>query len=67
MMDVAKLSPEMARYWYGDQDSDGNDLVRLRESLALTYAERYHLHNRTLASVNKIRDAVRTARLRKAS
>jgi hypothetical protein len=67
VMDGEKQSPEAVRYWYGEQDLDGNDLDRLRESLALTPSERYHRHNRALASVNKIREAVRVARFRKAS
>ncbi len=66
-MDGEKLTPEEAKYWYGEQDEFGNDLTRLRECLAMTPSERYHQHNRALASILRIREAVRSARNRKAS
>ena len=66
-MDGGMLTSEQARTWYGEQDEFGNDLVRLRECLAMTREERYRQHHQALASVLRIREALRIARDRKAS
>lgn len=61
-MESEELTPEEVRYWYGEQSESGIDLIRLRANLSLTPTERYHQHNRALASVLKFREAVRIAR-----
>lgn len=66
-MDSKKLTPEEARYWYGEQDEFGNDLEWLRYNLTLTPTQRYEKHQRRLLSVMRLREAVRSARTRKAS
>jgi hypothetical protein len=67
MMESDKLTPEEARYWYGEQDEAGNDLEWLRYNLTLTPTQRYQMHQRRLLSVLRLREAVRIARARKNS
>lgn len=66
-MESEKLTPEEARYWYGEQDEAGNDLEWLRYNLSLTPTQRYQNHQRALESVLRLREAVRIARAGKAS
>lgn len=66
-MDGEKLTPEEVKYWYGEQDEFGNDLTWLRHNLTLSPTERYLKHQRRLLSVMRLREAVRTARIRKVS
>ncbi len=64
-MDSKKLTPEEARYWYGEQDEFGNDLEWLRYNLTLTPTQRYEKHQRALESVLILREAGKQARYRR--